>query len=484
MYSSKIKEIWENIHSISCNKEPNLTQEKNNKTKNGLLFIPNLEKNKDKFPLSDYYIISEFFISKFEETSGIFSKFSYQNFFGFIFLSKLSIYNPETKIFYKEEICNTYNFILKGDIDLYQDEENNIINNTMSSGNVYGHLIKDKYNFLAKAKNEVVIVHIMKSTFDKLIIEINEKIKVFKSNFIQKFFPKIRSFSGDMLIKILTYFERIKYKKFDIILNKNNFNDYIYLIISGEVGYCLDIKDINKNANINKDNNYIILEKLSKGDIIGINSALEGNKNKSNCIVLSKEAEFYRISKEDLIFFFKKKDFFGDELILDIKSIGNLQYISLDNKIAFLKNNSNEKELINKFVINIDELNNKEKDNYIIIYDEPIDNILYQKWRNVKLGLDEMKNKLIGQKKKRIDENKKIDNKDKEGINKNMNNVNKNKYLLDMYKVTNGKLNLKLNNNQIKSLNKFNDIYGIKNNGNNKTKKENNEIKLKEEEKE
>ena len=287
-----------------------------------------------------------------------------------------------------------------------------------------------------------------------------------------------------MLIKILTYFERIKYKKFDIILNKNNFNDYIYLIISGEVGYCLDIKDINKNANINKDNNYIILEKLSKGDIIGINSALEGNKNKCNCIVLSKEAEFYRISKEDLIFFFKKKDFFGDELILDIKSIGNLQYISLDNKIAFLKNNSNEKELINKFVINIDELNNKEKDNYIIIYDEPIDNILYQKWRNVKLGLDEMKNKLIGQKKKRIDENKKIDNKDKEGINKNMGGVNKNKYLLDMYKVTNGKLNLKLNNNQIKSLNKFNDIYGIKNNCNNKTKKENNEIKLKEEEKE
>ena len=32
-------------------------------------------------------------------------------------------------------------------------------------------------------------------------------------------------------------------------------------------------------------------------------------------------------------------------------------------------------------------------------------------WRNVKLGLDEMKNKLIGQKKKRIDENKKISKK-------------------------------------------------------------------------
>ena len=477
MYSSKIKEIWEKIHSISCIKDVNIIQEKNIKAKNGLLYVPNLEKNKDKFPLSDFYIISEFFISKFEETSGIFSKFSYQNFFSFIYLSKLSIYNPNTKIFYKEEICNTYNFILKGDIDLYQDE-NNKVSNTFNSGNVYGHLIKDKYNFLAKAKNEVVIVHIMKSTFDKLIIEINEKIKIFKSNFIQKFFPKIRSFSGDMLIKILAYFERIKYKKFDIILNKNNFNDYIYLIISGEVGYSLEIKDLN----INLDNNYIILEKLSKGDIIGINSALEGNKNKCNCIVLSKEAEFYRISKEDLLFFFRKRDYFGDELILDIKSIGDLQNYSLDNKINFLKNNSNEKEIINKFVINIDKINNSEKDNFIIVYDDPIDNILYQKWRNVKLGLDEMKNKLIGQKKKRIDEDKKINNKDKEGINKDINNLNKNKYLLDMYKATNGKLNLKLNNNQIKSLNKFNDIYGIKND-NNKTKKED-EIKLNEEEKE
>ena len=484
MYSSKIKEIWENIHSISYNKDANLIQEKSIKSKNGLLFLPNFEKNKDKFPLSDFYIISEFFISKFEETSRIFSKFSHQNFFSFIYLSKLSIYNPDTKIFYKEEMCNTYNFILKGDVDLYQDEHDNKINNTLISGNVYGHLIKDKYNFLAKAKNEVVIVHIIKSTFDKLIMEINEKIKIFKSNFIQKFFPKIRTFSGDMLIKILAYFERIKYKKFDIILNKNKFNDYIFLIISGEVGYSLESEDILKDNNdINKDNNYIILEKLLKGDIIGINSALEGDKNKCNCIVLSKEAEFYRISKEDLLYFFKKRDFFGDELVLDIKSIGDLQNMSLNNKITFLKNNSNKKEIINKFLINIEKNTNILNDNYTMVYDDPIDNILYQKWRNVKLGLDEMKNKLIGQKKKRIDENKKINNKDNEGNYRNINNLNKNKNLLDMYKVTNGKLNLKLNNNQIKSLNKFNDIYGIKND-NNKTKKENKEIKLDEEEKE
>ena len=269
-----------------------------------------------------------------------------------------------------------------------------------------------------------------------------------------------------MLIKILSYFERIKSKKFDIVLNKNKFNDYIYLIISGDVGLCLDFEDILKNnndVNMNNNDNYIIIEKFTKGDIIGINSALEGNKNKCNCIILSEEAEFYRITKEDLLYFFNKKDLFGDELILNIKSIGDLQNMSINNKITFLKNNSNDNELINKFVINIDKNNLKENSTYEIVYDEPIDNILYQKWRNVKLGLDEMKNKLIGQKKKRIEENKKVNNKDNEGIYKNINNLNKNKNLLDMYKVTNGKLNLKLNNNQIKRLNKFNDVYGIKN---------------------
>ena len=480
MYSSKIKEIWDKIHSIQSNKEElnklNYSGEKISKSKNDLLSIPNFEKNKDIFPFSDFYIISNFFISNFEETSKIFSKFSHQNFFSFIYLSNISIYNQGTKIFSKEETCNTYNFILKGDIDLYSEEKDTDITNKLTTGNVYGHLIKDKYDFYGKAKTDVVVVHIIKSNFDKLIIAINEKIKTFKSNFIQKFFPKIRTFTGDILIKILTYFERIKYKKYDIILNQNNFNNNIYLIISGEVGFCLNSKDI-LNTNIN--NNYIILEKLSKGDIIGINSALEGIKNKYNCIILSEEAEFYKISKGDLLYYFNKKDFYNDELILDVKAIGDLQDMSVDNKIIYLKNNSNNKELINKFSINIEESKNI-NNNYNIIYEDPIDNILYQKWRNIKLGLDEMKNKLIGQKKKRIDENKKS-NLDY-NIIKNTNNLNKNKNLLSMYKITTSRLNLKLNSNQIKSLNKFNGICGIKNNTyNNINEDKNKDIKLDEE---
>ena len=474
MYSSKLKEIWEKVHSIQINKDS--TNNSNSKLKKELILTPNIDKNKDIFPYSDYLFISDLLINKFQETSKIFSKFSYQNFFSFIYLSKILIYNPNSKIFSKDEKCDTYNFIIYGDIELYSEEKDNTMqNNQLSSGNLYGHLIKDKYLFFAKAKNDVVILQILKLDFDNLIKTINENIKKFKSNFLQKFFPKIRMFSGDILIKIMTYFERIKYKKSEIILNKNNFNDYIYLIISGEIGVCLNYNDIILNPIKDKNNEYLLLEKINKGDIIGINSAIDGIKNKYYFIILSEEAEFYRISKEDILYYYN----YDNELILDIKSIGDLQDMAFDNKINYLKNNINNKDIINKYIINIELKNNA----FSLVYEEPIDNILYQKWRNVKLGLDEMKNKLIGQKKKRIDENKK-NNLDK---NEAYNNLfkNKNINIFSKYGVTNGRLNLKLNSNQIKSLNKMNGICGIKNNKNNNNDTINNDnekdIKLDEE---
>ena len=456
MYSSKLKEIWEKVHSIQINKDS--TNNLNSKLKKELILTPNIDKNKDIFPYSDYLFISDLLINKFQETSKIFSKFSYQNFFSFIYLSKILIYNPNSKIFSKDEKCDTYNFIIYGDIELYSEEKDNTMqNNQLSSGNLYGHLIKDKYLFFAKAKNDVVILQILKLDFDNLIKTINENIKKFKSNFLQKFFPKIRMFTGDILIKIMTYFERIKYKKSEIILNKNNFNDYIYLIISGEIGVCLNYNDIILNPIKDKNNEYLLLEKINKGDIIGINSAIDGIKNKYYFIILSEEAEFYRISKEDILYYYN----YDNELILDIKSIGDLQDMAFDNKINYLKNNINNKDIINKYIINIELKNNA----FSLVYEEPIDNILYQKWRNVKLGLDEMKNKLIGQKKKRIDENKK-NNLDKNDAYNNL-FKNKNINIFSKYGVTNGRLNLKLNSNQIKSLNKMNGICGIKNNKNN-----------------
>ena len=57
-----------------------------------------------------------------------------------------------------------------------------------------------------------------------------------------------------------------------------------------------------------------------------------------------------------------------------------------------------------------------------------------------------------------------MDNND--AINKNNIFRNKNINLFAKYAVPNGRLNLKLNSNQIKTLNKSNGICGIKNNNN------------------
>ena len=479
MYSSKIIEIWEKVHSI-----PKLIDSNSNKKlsfKNEILLLPNFDKNKGIFPLTNYNFLSNFLVNKFQEASNIFSKFSHKDFFNFIYLSDISSYKKGEIIFSKEEICNSYNFIIEGDINLYSEQEAKNIKETLSSGIIFGHLIKEKYDYFGLATNPVIIIQIVKSKFDSLIVSINEKLKVFKSNFIQKFFPKIRTFTGTLLINILNYFDRIKYKKFDIILKENNFNDYIYLIISGEVGYCTPIKNIFNNNNCNNDYNYAILEKLLKGEIIGIISAFEGIKNKYDCIILSEQAEFYRISKNDLIYFLKQKNI---EYIYDIKSIGDLQEMAINNKINYLKAfNSDEK--IKNFLMKIDV--NLGKNNYEILYESLIENILYQKWRTVKLGLDEFKNKLIGQKKKRIDENKKNNNINKDIKMDKNNNIsdnnndryNKNKNILSscsLYKIPTGRLNLKLNNNQAKSLNKLKDICGTKEDIN-----KNNIIKLDEE---
>lgn len=87
-----------------------------------------------------------------------------------------------------------------------------ILNRTISAGNIYGHLIKKKYKYYIRARNNIPIISIYKANFDELIMSINKRIKTFKSIFVKKFFPSI-SFSDEDTHNILIYFERIKFQK-------------------------------------------------------------------------------------------------------------------------------------------------------------------------------------------------------------------------------------------------------------------------------
>ena len=475
MYSSKIKEIWEKIHTFYNINNPSKNSIKN---KNNILNIPNIKENKYIFSPEEYQIISDFIINKFPDTSKIFSKFSYDDFFSFIYLSNFNTYKEGTLIASKDEECNSYIFILDGDINLYSEKDissnTTILKSTISTGNIYGHLNKDKHKYYVRAKNNISIISILKPNFDELIMLINKRIRTFKPNFIKKFFPNIRMFSDDLINNILSFFERINYQKYDKILVKQNYNEYIYLIISGEVAYCLKPKTIFNNNYLN-EYDYILLEKLKRGDVIGINSALGGVKNEYNCIILSDETEFYRISKGDFLYCFG--GIISDSTLI-LKSIGDLQDMALQKKVEYLKNINYQdvnitKSIIDKFCLKIEE---KNKINYVkggmIIYEDPIDNVLFEKWKTVKLGLSDFKNKLLGQKKKRIDEIKK-NNFD---INNNTKDIGiiKKDQTYSLYRVTNGRLNLKLNNNQLKSLSKSNGLCGIKKNNNEDNNKTNN----------
>jgi hypothetical protein len=484
MYSSKIKEIWEKIHSAY---KTNNSVINSTKINNGLFNSSQIKDTKAIFTQEDYHIIIDFLTDKFTETSKIFSKFTIEDIFSFIYLSIFTTYKNESLIFSKDDECKSYNFILNGDINLYTENnisiDNATLHSSLSAGIIYGDLIKDKHKYYIRAKNEVSMISILKSNFDELIMLINRRIKTFKLFFIKKFFPKIRLYFDDVISNILQFFERVKYNKYEKVFMKGNYNEYIYLIISGKVGYCLRPKSINNNCDIGLgEYDYIVLEQLGRGEVFGINSALNGIKNKYNCVILSNEAEFYRISKGDLLYYFGGRNC---ESVVDLSAIGDLQDMAVNKKIEYLQNlnfqDINIKNMIiNNFCIKIPKNENIYMNTgCLIIYEDPIVNILHENLTNLKTGLSDIKNKLLGQKKKRLelDGFKKI-NFDMDNNNTKRKDIGliKKDQTYSLYRVTSGKLKLKLNENQMKSLNKLNGLCGIKTNkgdDNTKSKKYN-----------
>jgi len=64
----------------------------------------------------------EFITTKFFETSSIFLKFDYTSTFKFCKESIFENYEQNQKIFTKGQECDSYYFVLYGDINLYEEE--------------------------------------------------------------------------------------------------------------------------------------------------------------------------------------------------------------------------------------------------------------------------------------------------------------------------------------------------------------------------
>ena len=484
MSLSLIKELW------SKTKNPDkLTIPLNEDQDQNIIF-----NNQNNSLISeDYKLISDYFSQKFPEVRDIFSKFNSEDYYKFIINSNFNEYSEKELIFAKNAKCDSYLFILYGDIDFFDNKEEgneNILIKTISAGKVYGHLVKESYKYNLIARSNISLIEINKKIFDELIININKIKNGNKFKFIKKFFPKIRIFSDDIINSVLQYFDRVRFKLHSKIILKDEYNEYIYLIIKGQVGLCLRPKVLFNFNNLNNDktnilnNDYIILEHLSKGEVFGINSALKGQKNFYTVITLSEDVEVYRIVKGNLLFYFGGSN---GILPVNLKALGDLQDESCRIKIEYLKNldinRNNVVDSLNKnygliFGENEKIMKNKKikkNENYFIIDEDSIKNNLFEAWKSCEnLGnkISEFKSKLLGGKtvnKKNIFEDEK-DFKEKNSSSSSLKDFSSLKGDATN-RVVSRKLNMGLNMNQLKSLDKLNMYSGAKKSGEESIKK-------------
>ena len=501
MSLSSIKELYQKIKNPEGNQGNSVENSENNNTNANTGNKFSFNKSRKSLSPENYRLIADYMVQKFQETREIFFKFNSEDYYSFIEESNFVEYNEKDLMFEKNTPCDSYLFILHGDIDFFDSlEENSTLIKTISAGKVYGHLIKEKYKYYIKARSNISLISIKKKDLDDLITNINKLKNANKFKFIKKFFPKIRVYSDDIINSVLQYFERVKFNKHSKIILKDEYNDYIYLIIKGQIAFCarpktlfhmdkIDKSKINDelinevNSNI-LNNDYIIIDKFSRGDVFGINTALKGQKSLCTIVTLTENVEVYRIVKGNLLFYFGGS---SGILPVSLKALGDLQNDSCLLKIEYFKSiDFSKKEIQNllkeKFTLMFDGKEKlsknkkiKKNENYFIIDENSINNNLFEAWKSFEnLGnkISDFKAKLLGgnkpSKKKNIfgetiEEKKDSSSKGEKDFSQITGDATN--------RVVSRRLNMGLNTNQLRSLDKLNMFCGVKKSGEEEIKK-------------
>ena len=501
MSLSSIKELYQKLKNPEGNQGNSVENSENSNTNANTGNKFSFNKSRKSLSPENYRLIADYMVQKFQETREIFFKFNSEDYYSFIEESNFVEYNEKDLMFEKNTPCDSYLFILHGDIDFFDSlEENSTLIKTISAGKVYGHLIKEKYKYYIKARSNISLISIKKKDLDDLITNINKLKNANKFKFIKKFFPKIRVYSDDIINSVLQYFERVKFNKHSKIILKDEYNDYIYLIIKGQIGFCarpktlfhmdkIDKSKINDelinevNSNI-LNNDYIIIDKFSRGDVFGINTALKGQKSLCTIVTLTENVEVYRIVKGNLLFYFGGS---SGILPVSLKALGDLQNDSCLLKIEYFKSiDFSKKEIQNllkeKFTLMFDGKEKlsknkkiKKNENYFIIDENSINNNLFEAWKSFEnLGnkISDFKAKLLGgnkpSKKKNIfgetiEEKKDSSSKGEKDFSQITGDATN--------RVVSRRLNMGLNTNQLRSLDKLNMFCGVKKSGEEEIKK-------------
>lgn len=215
--------------------------------------------------------IQDLFLNKFQEVENIYKQIDNEGLINFIELSNIYNYNENDIVFIKGQKCISYYFLLYGDISLFSEDKNlkeSKLLKTISSGLVFGHKVKDDFQYFAYSKNNTLILEISKFDFDNQMEELQNRLKKNKEIFLKKYFPGVRTLKVDDFSKINERFHLLKCQKGTKIIVDGEYDEYINIIISGEFGGLKNIKKIKclvtKDINELKNKTHVIIEKYCK----------------------------------------------------------------------------------------------------------------------------------------------------------------------------------------------------------------------------
>ena len=418
-------------------------------------------KNNIEYNENDLNNFQDFIVKKISETENIFKIFENNDFINFIKLSSIITYKDNDLIYKKDEINLNYIFIIHGDINFFDsDNDDKKLVKTLTSGNLYGHKIKEKFKLFVFCRVTTTLIVIDKNKFNDLIDEINKKKTLIKENFLKKYFPLIKYFPECDIEDMTQYFLRMKYSKYSKLFKNNYTNDFLYLIISGEVAVAKRPQALLSESNSEKippDCQYINIETYKPGNILGLYTCLSNKKCYYTALVISNECEVYKFPKTQMLNYFSRNNGF---ILKNLVKLDTQIQQANEKKINYIK--ENQDEFFNKIEFicynkSIEKICTEEFVDEIYIR-----NTIKEAWKNLE-NLDKnislFKDNLL---------NGKVDNK-KNPLNLfGDNNENKNKD--KDFKAISGdgtnrlasrKLNA-MNKNQLKSLQKLEMFCGVK----------------------
>jgi len=286
-------------------------------------------------------IMKDFFSEKFPESKKIFSSLDHQAFAVFLEKSTAQYFQEQETVFVKGDDCLHYFFLVFGDIMLYSDDKSDCTSKllkTISGGLVFGHKVKDKLQYFAYAQSAVQIVKILKEDFNQIVEQMNTRKNKNKVMALKKYFPKFRTQSEDSIKTLKEYFFKFEYLKGTKLFVDGEFDEYVYIILSGQCGSMKKVKRINglkeKLAAEGQEKSHVILELYERGDVIGAYSALKNYKCNTTIEVLSDKLEVYRIFKGDII---NLLGGINGKVSEAIKAIDNTQQVGFNIKLRFLE---------------------------------------------------------------------------------------------------------------------------------------------------